>query len=181
MNAPLAEAFDEGEPVGVGVRVELEVRGDQAAQVVAEGDADRRAVVDRPDAHLQDALRALRGLVGQPVRQIRRQLAGAKHARALGRDAIEIRRPRAVDLQECTEHRRHHGAALVRFVFEIQDVHVRLEGAPFPGRGIDRAQGIAKRRSTPRGLPNCCASWPSRFSAARSPRVRLIWSRNTPG
>ena len=90
-------------------------------------------------------------LVGQPVRQVRWQVAGAEHAGALGRDAIEVRRPRAVDLQECAEHRRDQdGAAVVRLEFDIQRVHVGLVRAPFSGRRIDRRPG---RRAAPLPRP----------------------------
>ena len=40
----------------------------------------------------------------------------------------------------------------------------------------------ASRSAAPRPVarPNCCASWPSRLSLCRSPRVRRIWLSSTP-
>ena len=58
IDAPGAERLDDGDAVvAVVLGHEVEVGGDQRPQVVAEGDVDRRAVVDGADAH-QEQCRA---------------------------------------------------------------------------------------------------------------------------
>ena len=137
-----------------------------AAQEVAEGDVDRRAIVDRADAHLQDAVGAARGLLGQPCRP------GPDGSRPPADlpvpwrgDAEEVGGARAVDQQEGAEDRRdENGAAGVRR-------RVSVSSACGSGvRGSTRRSTVAapsaSRSAAPRPVarPNCCASWPSRLS-----------------
>ena len=88
---PRAEGRDEGDPIAERSSLhEVAVGGDQRAQIVAEGDVDRRAVVERADAHVEDLARDLARLVGQRTGEIVRDLARRQHARAVGREPDQI-------------------------------------------------------------------------------------------
>ena len=69
INAAAAERFDERDAiVQVIVRHGIGVGGDHRAQELAERDVDRRAVVERANAHRQHVLRRLRRFGGEPRR-----------------------------------------------------------------------------------------------------------------
>ena len=79
---PLAERLHERDPVVPRVgRKRIDVGGDQRAQIFAEGDVDRRAIVERADAHGEHLRGRLGGLVGEarrPVRDAARRPAGRR-------------------------------------------------------------------------------------------------------
>ena len=49
---------------------EFDICGDQRPQIFAEGDVDRRAIVQRADAHAQNMTGGLAGFVGQRVDEV---------------------------------------------------------------------------------------------------------------
>ena len=116
IDAAIAERLDErdavAEPV---VRHEIGVGRDQRAQILAEDDVDRRAIVERADAHVQDLAGDLARLARQPVDEIGRDRAVGQDAGAAGGEPQQIGGPALVDLQEGIEHRGdQHRAAVMR-------------------------------------------------------------------
>ena len=71
-----------GDRIGVG--------RDDGAQELAEGDVDRRAVVEGADAHHQHVLRRLRRFGRQTVHQVRMDGARLQHAGAAGGEAHQV-------------------------------------------------------------------------------------------
>ena len=68
INSPFSETLHEGNTKAVGIlTVDVEIRGDHRAQIVTEGDVDRRAIIDRPDAHAQHMSGRLPGFYRKAV------------------------------------------------------------------------------------------------------------------
>jgi hypothetical protein len=83
-----AKGFDERHPVvQVVVRYEVEIRRDDGAKVVTEGDVHRRTVVEGANAHVEHVLRRLRRLGGKPIDEIGVKRSGGRDARAARSDA----------------------------------------------------------------------------------------------
>ncbi len=151
VDAPPAEGLDDRQAVAPAIiRDQVDVGGDQGPQVVAEGDVDRRAVVESPDAHSQDVVGGLGGLLRQPSDQIRVDLPRSEHAAPPGGDAQQIDDARLVDAQEGIEHRGDQDRpAGVGFTGAVDLLRVGLLRPPFPGRSVDLAQGIPQRAPPP--------------------------------
>src|SRR4029077_2900061 len=91
IDAPLPEALDEHDPESTGVRRRVvEVCRDDAAEKIAEGDVDRRAVIDRADAHLQNPLGAGGRLARQTLRQVRVNLTIRQASRSLSGNPEQV-------------------------------------------------------------------------------------------
>ena len=146
-DAAAAKGLHERDPVVLVVhRIELEVRRHDRAQVVAEGDVDRRAVVERADAHLEDVLRRVRRLVGEPVDQVGMQLPGGQDAGAVGRDPQQIGDAALVDRQEGVEDGGDEDrAAIVRLGQVRVVVRIGLARLPLAGLLVDLADRVAER------------------------------------
>jgi hypothetical protein len=70
-DATLAKGIDEGDAIAAAVIAnKIAIGGDDRAQIVAEFDVDGRAIVERPDAHVEDMLRSLRCFACETVREI---------------------------------------------------------------------------------------------------------------
>src|ERR1700733_15389208 len=67
----ISEGGDEGDAIVARVMGdEVAIPGDERAQIVAEGDVDRRTIVERPDAYAQNLARDLAGFVRHATREI---------------------------------------------------------------------------------------------------------------
>ena len=125
----------------------------------------------------------LRRLVRQAVDQVGMELPGGQHARAVGGDPQQVGDARLVDGEERVEHRRdedaRRGRAAPSAARSPRDPARAASTTPV----VSSTSPIALR-SAPRlpiAWPNCCASSPSMFWLARSPRVAAIWCRSTSG
>ena len=126
------EGIDERDAVAaMVVGNEIRVCGDDRAQEVPEGDLDRRQVVERAHAHVEDVAGGLGSLLRQPVHEIGMEVALRKHTGALRRDAPEIVDARLVDLLEGLEHRADEEVASgVWFDFRLVELRVRPARLP---------------------------------------------------
>src|SRR6185437_5582307 len=121
-------------------------RRHDGAEVVAEGDVDRWAVVECADAHLEDVLRRGRRLFGEPVHQVGMQLPYWQDAGAFARYAQKIRDPALVHRQEGVEDGGDEDrASFVRFGQVGVVVRIGLAGFPLAGLFVDLADRAAER------------------------------------
>ena len=128
------------------LRHDLEVRRDERAEIVAEREIDRRAVVERPHADRQQVAGGLRGLVGEPFDQVGMQRAFRQHAAAARGDADEIDGAPLVDPEKRIEHGGDEDrAALVGLLRAHERRRIGLEPRPGPRRRIDAADRAAQR------------------------------------
>ena len=96
-DAPVPESLEERDAVPAPIeRIDVEVGGDDGAQVVAERDLDGRQIVHCAQAHLEHALRRARGFVSEAIDQVRVKAATRQQAGAARRDAAEIGNARLV-------------------------------------------------------------------------------------
>ena len=146
-DAAAAKGFRERDAAMLVVdRIELEVRRHDRAQVVTEGDVDRRAVVERADAHLEDLLRRSRRLFGKPVDQVRMQLPFGQDAGAFAGDAQKIRDPALVHREEGIEDGGDQDrASFVRLGEVGIVVRIGLARLPLAGLLVDLADRVAER------------------------------------
>ena len=107
---------DEGDPIAVHVLgVEVAVGGDEGPQVFAECQVDGRAIVERADAHVQDLPGDRGRFLGQPFREVVRDIALGQHAGAAGSQPEQLPRPAVIDTSEGREDGGDEkGTALVR-------------------------------------------------------------------
>ena len=176
IDAAAAERLDERDAVAVlVVRHQVDVGGDQRAQVLAEGEVDRRAVVERADAHVQDVAGRLRRLLREAVHQVRVKLALRQHAGAAGGEPQQVARAVLVDRQERVEHRGHQDrAARVRLagLVELGGIGLVLDPLLLPDRTC-RSRRAARRACRARGRTASPAGRAGSRSR-RSPRVLAI-------
>ena len=85
------------------LRHQVHVRRDQRAQVLAEGEVDRRAVVERADAHVEHVAGGLGGLLGEPPDEVGVQFPLLQHARPAARQPQQVARAPPVNRQERVE------------------------------------------------------------------------------
>ncbi len=100
-DAPVAEGLHEGGAVAEAiVRHEVEVGRDQRPQIFAEGDVDRRAIVERADADVEDVGRRLAGVRRQAVDEVGVQGALGEDAGAARGETDQIAGPPGHDGEE---------------------------------------------------------------------------------
>ena len=176
------------------VRLALEVGGDHRPQEVAELEADRRAVVERPDAHGRDARGRVGRLAGQPVGEFRADVARWRHAAAVAGEPHEVGGPTHVHGEERVEHGRHEDRApVVDLLGRLERSRIRVacpapSAAP-PGSRAPRRTGARARRAGWTRRPGHGSVRPpavGRESARSSvewmrPPVRRIVSRSASG
>ena len=121
-DAARAERLDERDAVaGFVFGRDVEIGGDQRAQVIAEGDVAGRTVVERANADVEQVLGDLSGLAGEAMHQVAADAALGQHAGSVAGDAQQVARAKRVDALKGVEHGRHqHGAARVRL--DVVDV-----------------------------------------------------------
>ena len=194
-DAALAERLDEGDAVAqVVVGHQVVVGGDQGAEVLAEGDVDRRAVVEGADAHVED----VRGRPWRPRRPGGSTRSGwrspsRQHAGAAGGDPQQVGDARLVDGQEGVEDGGHQdGAAGVRLVVVGSRAGSGSARLPLAGLRVDprrwrragrracrspgRTAGRARRAGS--ALREVAAGRGDLVRAATSGRVKC-WNRAT--
>jgi len=154
VDAAAPERLDEGRAVPqVVVAHQVEVGRDQRAQVLAEGDVQRRAVVQRPNAHGEHVAGGLRRLVGKAVHQVGVQLARGELPRAGRGDAQQVGDAGAVHGEKGVEHRRHQdGAARVCLEHRVHVRGVGLQRLPAARRLVHPPQRVAQRAVPARRL-----------------------------
>ena len=69
---------------------QIEIGGDDAAQIFAKREVDRRAVIECANAHAEDVLGAAGGFVGETIHEVGMQLTLVQHSGAAGGDAKQI-------------------------------------------------------------------------------------------
>src|ERR1700730_12693418 len=117
INAAVAKCLDERGAVAVFVvRHEIGIGGDERAQIFAEGDVDRRAIVERANADIEKLSRNFARLARQSTDEIGRYGASREDAAPRGREPQKIERAAPVNLQERVEDGGHQdGAAVMCF------------------------------------------------------------------
>ncbi len=104
IQTPSAERLDHRDPIAaVVVSHQLGVGRDQGPEVFAEGQVNRRAVIQGPDAHGQNVLGRLRRFSGKAGDEVRVERAGGQDAASAGGDTEEIGDPRLVDCEKGVE------------------------------------------------------------------------------
>ena len=131
VDAALPKGVDQCLAIGPAVvRDQIVVRRDQRAQVFAEIEIDRRAVVDRADADGEEVAGELAGLIAEDVLQVDRQLAFGKAAGAARGEAHVLRGLATEDGQRRFEYGLHENfAKLVRFHAWAILLRLALRGA----------------------------------------------------
>ena len=111
-----AERLDQRDPVAVLVlRRDVDVGGDERAQVAAERDVVGRRVVERANADVQQVLGNLGGFTGEAPDQVAADAALGQHTGPVGGDPQQVPGAERVNPLEGIEDRRdQHGAAIVR-------------------------------------------------------------------
>ena len=113
-DATRSEAVDQRSSVAVRVRRhQLRVGGDHGAQEVAEPNIDRRAIVEGPDANVQEVLCGLDGGVGQPAGEIWVKLIGIGGRATEASHPHQVFGPPQVDREERVKDRGHQDRATV--------------------------------------------------------------------
>src|SRR5215471_10137188 len=117
INASIAKCLDERGAVAVlVVRDEIGIGGDERAQIFAESDVDRWAIVERANADAEKLSRNFARLARQSTDEICRYGAFWEHAGPRGREPHKIERAAPVNLQERVEDGRNQdGAAVMCF------------------------------------------------------------------
>ena len=126
----------------------------------------RRAVVERPDADVQQVLGDLACLAGQPLHQIAADASLGQDAGAVGGDTQQVARAVLVDALERVEDRGdQHGAAVMRLGVVLSSRTGSASAAPSSLPSLSSIQWPIMLRSAPRlpssASPNCVASSPS--------------------
>src|SRR6185369_4476376 len=136
------KALEESKAISVRViRIYFMIGSDNSAEVVAKCNADRRAVINGADAHLQNRARATRGLIGQTVGKVGMNLTCAQHTCPFSSNAEQISGFRPVDFQKRPEYRGNENrAAIMRFASFVQSPHIRRTRLPFLRRLIDSSK-----------------------------------------
>ena len=133
-------------------RIEILGDGDQRPQEVAEGQVDRRTVVERTRAQTEEEPGGFRGASGEKIGERR---AAGRHRpsrrRRRGRRGTRLGAPHVGAEVGIEDRRDQDRAPEVRLVDVLVDVV-----------GIGRLPSADRRpRSAPRASPNCWASWTS--------------------
>src|SRR3984893_12325787 len=91
INAAVAKCLDERGAVAVlVVRHEIGIGGDERAQIFAEGDVDRRAIVERANADIKKLSRNFARLARQSTAEIGRYGGSPEDGGPRGREAQKI-------------------------------------------------------------------------------------------
>ena len=143
------------------IGLQIGTDGDKRPQEIAKGDVDRRAIVERARAKLEEFVGGLACRLGQQVGERGRKLGWIDLAASGAIDPKQIRRCAQVRGEVRVEHRRDEDrAAKVRVV--DTGAHSGRIGAAGPAPS-------ASPRPMPEASPNCCASSISGLRALASP------------
>src|SRR6516225_5418917 len=114
INASVAKCLDKRGAVTVlVVRHEIGIGGDERAQIFAELDVDRRAIVERTNADIEKLSRNFARLARQSTDEICRYVACWQNAGPGRREPQKIERAAPVNLQERVEDGGHQNGAAV--------------------------------------------------------------------
>src|SRR6201993_4364786 len=146
INAAVAKCLDERGAVAVFVvRHEIGIGGDERAQIFAEGDVDRRAIVERANADIEKLSRNFTRLTRQSTDEVCRYGARWEDAGPRGREPQKIFRPAPVNLQERIEDGGNQDGAAV-MCFGCASIVGPLRLATDPDFLLPRLRRIARLR-----------------------------------